>query len=120
MQLRMNIGFNISEHEIYYGVPYGIQRFGNYMEGVYPFNPTEISNELFEEYREVQGLFILQNPEYGVSVSTNQSSFAFEESTIEAVLVRNVRSCGDNDMQIPNFGELRWDSARLGKYGNVS
>jgi alpha-mannosidase len=110
VQLKLNLCFRNIEREIFYAVPYGIQKFGNYMDGAYPFNPTdEICNELFEEYREVQGWFALQSNDFGVSVSTNQSSFAFKKDKIEAVLIRNVPSCGDNDVQIPNYGELCWE-----------
>ena len=91
---------------LYYGVPYGIQRFGNYMPGSEPTNPSdEISMELFREYREVQGWFAVQGKAGGVSFGTNHSSFALRPGNdFELVLIRDVVSCGDVDVMMDNHG----------------
>lgn len=105
-QLRMSIGWAADYQNLYYGVPYGIQKMGKYMQGAEPANPTdEISMELFREYREVQGWFALENERFGLSIGTDQSSFAFRaEHAFEAVLIRDVRSCGDHDVMMDNHG----------------
>ena len=120
-QLRMHLGLAPELTAIYYGVPYGIQKFGHYMEGAYPANPSdEISDSLFEEYREVQGWFALENENSGISISTNHSSFAFKQrNNVEAVLIRTVQSCGDSDVVIPNHGRQTF-KFHLTSYRNTS
>ena len=106
VQLRMHLGLDAGLENLYYGVPYGIQKFGHFMEGASPANPhDEITDALFAEYREIQGWFALEQNNSGVSISTNHSSFAFKkENEIEAVLIRTVQSCGDSDVTISNHG----------------
>ena len=106
VQLRMHLGLDAGLESLYYGVPYGIQKFGHFMEGASPANPhDEITDALFAEYREIQGWFALEQNNSGVSISTNHSSFAFKkENEIEAVLIRTVQSCGDSDVTISNHG----------------
>lgn len=105
-QLRFSLGLNPAFGELYYGVPYGIQKFGNYMTGAEPTNPTdEISMELFREYREVQGWFAVQSATGGVSFGTDHSSFAFRaDNDFELMLTRDVVSCGDVDVMMDNHG----------------
>lgn len=105
-QLRMHLGLASFLDNLYYGVPYGIQTFGRYMKGASPANPhDEISDALFDEYREIQGWFALEQNNTGISVSTDHSSFAFKkENKIEAMLIRTVQSCGDSDVTISNHG----------------
>ncbi|MEA4899551.1 MAG: hypothetical protein VB065_02710 [Eubacteriales bacterium] len=105
-QLRLSFGLNPALDGLYYGVPYGIQRFGNYMPGSEPTNPSdEISMELFREYREVQGWFAVQGKAGGVSFGTNHSSFALRPGNdFELVLIRDVVSCGDVDVMMDNHG----------------
>lgn len=105
-QLRMHLGLASSLDNLYYGVPYGIQTFGHYMEGANPANPhDEISDALFDEYREIQGWFALEKDSRGISVSTDHSSFAFKKKNeMEAMLIRTVQSCGDSDVTVSNHG----------------
>lgn len=105
-QLRFSFGLNPEFQDLYYGVPYGIQKYGNYMQGAEPTNPSdEISMPLFHEYREVQGWYGLQGDGNGICISTNQSSVAFcQKNEIEMVLVRDVVSCGDADVMMDNHG----------------
>lgn len=107
VQLRLEMNLASDLEELYYGVPYGIQKFGNYIKGAYPANPLdEISDALFEEYREIQGWFSVESQNRGIAVSTNHSSFAFKKKNeIEAMLIRNVKSCGDHDVIISNHGK---------------
>ena len=105
-QLRFSLGLNPVFGDLYYGVPYGIQKFGQYMTGAEPTNPTdEISMELFREYREVQGWFAVQSATGGVSFGTDHSSFAFRDGNdFELMLIRDVVSCGDVDVMMDNHG----------------
>jgi hypothetical protein len=107
VQLRFQMDLPKKYKTLFYGVPYGIQVFGNYLHDAFPANPTdEISPELFREYREVQGWFAAEGEGKGISVCTDQSSFAFKEDRgIEAILIRNVKSCGDHEVYISNHGE---------------
>jgi hypothetical protein len=110
VQLRFRMDVPEKYKTLYYGVPYGIQVFGNYIHGAFPANPTdEISPELFREYREVQRWFAAEGEGKGISVCTDQSSFAFkQDGEIEAVLIRNVKSCGDHEVYISNHGEQQF------------
>jgi hypothetical protein len=107
VQLRFQMDLPPKYSTLFYGVPYGIQVFGNYLHDAFPANPSdEISPELFREYREVQGWFAVEGEGKGISVCTDQSSFAFKnDRAIEAVLIRNVKSCGDHEVYISNHGE---------------
>ncbi|MDR0719805.1 MAG: hypothetical protein LBF78_09230 [Treponema sp.] len=109
VQLRFQMDLPEKYKTLFYGVPYGIQVFGNYIRDAFPAAGDEISRELFKEYREVQGWFAAEGEGRGVSVCTDQSSFAFKENReIEAVLIRNVKSCGDHEVYIPNHGEQKF------------
>jgi hypothetical protein len=110
VQLRFQMDLPAKYETLFYGVPYGIQVFGNYIHDAFPANPTdEISLELFSEYREVQGWFAVEGDGKGISICTDQSSFAFQKDRgIEAVLIRNVKSCGDHEVYISNHGEQQF------------
>lgn len=106
-QLRFTFGINPVFTDLYYGVPYGIQKYGNYMYGSEPTNPSdEISMPLFHEYREIQGWFGAQADRAGISICSNQSAIAFRNNNeIEMVLIRDVVSCGDGDVMMDNHGK---------------
>ncbi len=66
MQLKMNLGARSEQSEIYYGVPYGVQKHGDYLETEsLRFGNDEISYELFNRYREGQGHYnIVEEDDY--------------------------------------------------------
>jgi len=107
-QVRLHLPFEEQYKTIHYHVPYGVQTWGNYLEGAEPYNQDELSLELFHGYREVMGGFYVEDGTFGIGIVTDQSSFSFNHNNIEAVLIRNTKSCGDHDVMMPNYGKLSW------------
>ncbi|MCL6456885.1 MAG: hypothetical protein K6T85_02655 [Gorillibacterium sp.] len=112
-RIRINMAWQAADgfEHITYGVPYGAQVLGAKTLGneTSPFQTDELAAEWYARFREIQGWFVMENGHAGLCIATNQSSWDFCGNTANAVLLRNVPSCGDLDLIIANFGELSWD-----------
>lgn len=109
IQINMNFSFLSCYDKVYYAVPYGVQEKGRLLDEERPWADDEISPELYERYREVQGWFALENDAMCISISSNQTSFDFLDNGLRAILLRIVRSGGDQDVVFLNEGKLSWD-----------
>ncbi|TDG00706.1 glycosyl hydrolase-related protein [Paenibacillus piri] len=115
LQLNLNMSFPARFADIVYGVPYGVQKKGCYLYDESPWAPDEISPELYDRYREAMGWFAVESGDGGICVCGNHSAYDFTPDVKQAILIRNVPSCGDKDVLMPNNGKLEWEF-RLSSY----
>jgi alpha-mannosidase len=111
IQLKLNVGFKIDTQNIMYGVPYGAQKYGNYMKNMdYSFNSEdEISFELFDRYREIEGWIAVDKDNAGLVLTSNHSAFDLEKDNFNVMLLRDVKNGADNDVKFSNDGELNYE-----------
>ncbi|TDG00709.1 glycoside hydrolase family 38 C-terminal domain-containing protein [Paenibacillus piri] len=109
VQLNMNLGFVSEFARVHYAVPYGVQQMGRFLDEERPWAGDEISPELYERYREAIGWMVLESADAGICVSSSQTSFDFDRGGLRAMLLRVVRSGGDQDVIFRNEGKLSWE-----------
>ncbi|SHE29626.1 Alpha-mannosidase [Caldanaerobius fijiensis DSM 17918] len=112
VQIKMKFNFINNFKKLFYAVPYGVQEYGRYLADSKIFAPDEISDELYMRYREVQGWLSLNGDKASISLSSDHSAFDInynEVNDLSVILLRDVRSGGDEDVWFLNEGELKWD-----------
>lgn len=106
VQLKMALVRRGDESRITYGVPYGAQVYGEYLEtDSLRFGNDEISYELFNRYREVQGFFAVEENGSFLSVASNQSAYDFIPGGAYVLLARDVRNGAEQDYRFTNQGQ---------------
>lgn len=112
IQLKMNLLSRSAESRIVYGVPYGAQEYGKYLEtDSLRFGNDEISYELFNRYREVQGHFAVEQEGQYLMTATSQSAMDFVPCGAQVLLLRDVRNGAEQDYRFTNFGPRNYTFA---------
>ena len=112
VQLKMGIMGREPGGSIYYGVPYGVQKYGDYLETEsLKFGGDEISEELFQRYREAQGFFAVEENGMYAVVASNQSSYDFRSDGVSVLLARDVRNGAEQDYRFTNAGAQEYEFA---------
>lgn len=110
VQLKMNLCTRADDSRIVYGVPYGAQKYGDYLEtDSLKFGDDEISYELFNRYREVQGFFAVQQEGNYLMTATSQSAMDFLPGGAQVLLLRDVRNGAEQDYRFTNFGPRSYE-----------
>lgn len=110
IQLKMALCKRGGESKIIYGVPYGAQEYGQYLETEsLRFGDDEISYELFNRYREVQGFFAVEEEGSYLSVASNQSAYDFIPGGAYVLLARDVRNGAERDYRFTNAGQTSFE-----------
>lgn len=105
VQLKMELLRRGEDSKITYGVPYGAQTYGRYLEtDSLQFGSDEISYELFNRYREVQGFFTVEEEGSYLTVASNQSAYDFVPGSALVLLARDVRNGAERDYRFTNAG----------------
>jgi alpha-mannosidase len=107
--VRMGLPSPAKTEAVSYGSPFFGSRWTDTMREARPRNRDEVSPELYDEYREVQGWLHLAKQRGGITVLTLHPAFHFGESGLEALLLRTPQSCGDPRFYWEQAGRLRYD-----------
>lgn len=109
LQVKMNLYFNEDFKKIVYGVPYGAQKYGDYLESSVIFKEDEISTVLYQRYREVEKWFSMESEAAGICLSSSHSAFDFDNTDVSSTLIRTVSNCGEHDVKFLNEGQLEYE-----------
>lgn len=105
IQMKMELIRRTNDSQIIYGVPYGAQIYGHYLEtDSLKFGSDEISYELFNRYREIQGFYSIEENNTYLTVASNQSALDFAPDTTYVLLARDVRNGAEQDYRFTNAG----------------
>jgi hypothetical protein len=107
-QARLHLGFSDTFERFYYATPCAVAEQGVAMSELHTFAPDEVSDEIYARYREVLGWYAAEGGGGGVSVSADIGCFDFNGAATDAILFKNVFSCGDLDYVPSNEGRLKW------------
>lgn len=119
VQLKMELLSRLPESRVIYGVPYGAQKYGKYLETEsLRFGNDEISYELFNRYREVQGHFAVEQEGQYLMTATSQSALDFIPGGAELLLLRDVRNGAEQDYRFTNFGPRSYELSFTSGEGN--
>lgn len=110
VQVRLHLGMGTKEDSVFYAAPYAVAKLGESMAELKTFASDEICDALYARYREVRGWFARQGSHGGVGVATNIGNFDFDGPRTDAVLIKNVYSCGDLDYVPTNEGRHTWEA----------
>lgn len=109
VQLKLDLGSRSQDSRIVYGVPYGAQEYGKYLETEsLVFGGDEISYELFNRYREAQGFVCVEEEGQHLTVASNHSAYDFLPGGVQALLLRDVRNGSEHDYRFTNFGQVEY------------
>lgn len=118
VQLKMNLCGRKADSRILYGVPYGVQEYGTYLEtDSLKFGNDEISAELFHRYREMQGFFAVEQDGDFLTVASTQSAMDFLPGGAQVLLLRDVRNGAEQDYRFTNWGKRRYEFAFVSGQG---
>ena len=109
LQARLHLGMGDKTDRIYYATPDAIAEKGKTMSELKIYAPDEVCDEIYERYREVRGWYAIEENTGGISVATDAGCFDFAGTAVDAILFKNVYSCGDLDYVPANEGTLRWE-----------
>lgn len=109
LQARLHLGMGDKTDRIYYATPDAIAEKGKTMSELKIYAPDEVCDEIYERYREVRGWYAIEGNTGGISVATDAGCFDFAGTAVDAILFKNVYSCGDLDYVPANEGTLRWE-----------
>lgn len=107
--VRMGLPSPAKSEDVSYGSPFFGSRWTDTMREARPRNRDEVSPEIYDEYREVQGWLHLAKHRAGVTLLTLHPAFHFGECGLEALLLRTPQSCGDPRFYWEQAGRLRYD-----------
>ena len=107
--LRMGLPSPAKTEDVWYGSPFFGSRWSDIMREARPRNRDEVSPEIYNEYREVQGWLHLAGRRAGVTVLTLHPAFHFGERGLEALLLRTPQSCGDPRLYWEQTGRLHYE-----------
>lgn len=109
VQLKLDLGSRSQDSRIVYGVPYGAQEYGKYLETEsLVFGGDEISYELFNRYREAQGFVCVEEDGQHLTVASNHSAYDFLPGGLQVLLLRDVRNGSEHDYRFTNFGQVEY------------
>ena len=107
-QVKMNLDLSFASERLVYGVPYGVQTFGNAFEENLTFKDDEINGALYARYREAEKWFAAESNGFGVCIASNIGSYDFDGQQVCSTMMRNVKSVGDYSFDFVNKGEFRY------------
>lgn len=107
--VRMGLPSPIRAADVAYGSPFFGARWTDTMREARPRNRDEVSPEIYDEYREVQGWLHLAGIGAGLTLLTLHPAFHFGERGLEALLLRTPQSCGDPRFYWEQAGRLRYE-----------
>ena len=91
-----------------YGVAYGEQTYGNYLEDPDFIATDEIDPILYQRYRKVNGWYAYCGKKYGLAVILEHGTMDFCGEETGVTLIRDTRNCGDLDVRTSNEGKHEW------------
>jgi len=114
VKLYATLPFSQELSEIYYGTPYGAQKFGHLLEEydgrkLELFAGDEVCEELYRRYREIHYWMAMENNRGGFALTTLHGTIDIKPDGLGAVLARTVKSGGDHQLFYLNQGMLSWN-----------
>ncbi len=108
LQVKMALPVGVHIGELRYGVAYGQQLHGKYIEEPDFIATDEIDPRLYQRYRKVIGWYAFSDDERGMAMILEHGTMDFHGDRTQVTLIRNTRNCGDWDVHNINEGSHAW------------
>jgi hypothetical protein len=108
LQIKLALPIGSQLGGLKYGVAYGQQTYGKYIEPPDFIATDEIDPLLYERYRKVIGWYAYSDEEKGMAMILEHGTMDFNTQDVGVTLIRDTRNCGDLDVISGNEGTHEW------------